>query len=185
MRNRPFLRPAFGWFVLTAVAALVAAEILAGTGGPEDRTDARQSSLRARSPRFTVSLQLEEAGISGLFTEVSGLDSENEVIEFRDGNDPNVTRKVPGQLKYANIVLKRGITGDSSLWQWRRLVETGNIADARSNGTIVLLDRGNPIATWRFVNAWPAKLTGPELDGGKNEVAIETLVIAHEGFLRN
>jgi phage tail-like protein len=184
MRSQPFLKPAFGWFVLTAVAALVAAEILAGTGG-EDRTDVRPSSLRARSPRFTVSLQLEEAGISGVFTEVSGLDSENEVLEFRDGNDPNVTHKVPGQLKYPNLVLKRGVTGDASLWQWRRLVETGNIADARSNGTLVLLDRGNPVATWRFVNAWPAKITGPELCGKGNEVAIEAVTIVHEGFVRN
>jgi len=185
MRIQPFMRRAFLSFILTMVAALVGVEILAGMSGPEDQKDVRSSSLlRDRSPRFTVALQLEEAGISGFFTEVSGLDSENEVVEIRDGNDPTLIRKIPGRVKYGDIVLKRGITGDSSLWHWRRMVETGNIADARSNGKILLLDRGTPVATWRFANAWPAKLTGPQLDGKGNDVATETLVIAHEGFLR-
>lgn len=139
---------------------------------------------RDRPPRFTVELRLDDAAISGYFTEVSGLGSENEVVEFRDGSDPNVVRKLPGRLKYENITLKRGIIRDGSLWEWRRLVETGNVADARTNGTIVLLDRGTPVASWRFLRAWPAKVSGPELEGDGNDIAIETIVIAHEGMTR-
>ncbi|MGH9318762.1 MAG: phage tail protein [Vicinamibacteria bacterium] len=185
MRNQRFPKRALVSIVWVLVAALGAFEILARAGGAEESKDARSSNLlRARSPRFTVALQLEEAGISAVFRKVSGLESENEVVEFRDGNDPTNVRKVPGNVKWGNIVLERTITGDQSLAQWRRLVESGNVADARSNGRIVLLDRGNPVASWQFVNAWPAKLTGPELDCEKNEVATEAITIVHEGMMR-
>lgn len=137
-----------------------------------------------RAPRFVVVLQLEEAGIGGFFTEVSGLGSENAVVEHRDGSDPDIIRKIPGHLKYSNIVLKRGITNDPSLWQWRRMVEMGNVADARTNGKLTLLERGSPVATWRFVRAWPSKISGPQLEADGNEIAIEELVIVHEGMMR-
>jgi phage tail-like protein len=185
MSFQRFLKSAFILLVVVVIAALAGVELRAGAIGPEDPRDAPAiSALRGRPPRFAVALQLEDAGISAFFTGISGLGSENEVVEFRDGSDPNVVHKVPGRLKYPDIVQKRGIVADSSLWQWRRLVESGNIADARSNGRITLLDRGSPVATWRFVRGWPAKITGPELSSEGNDIAIEELVIAHEGMLR-
>lgn len=173
-------------YVATAVVlALVGANILAGERGigasSEDNVSARGGD---RPPRFVVVLELEQAGITGYFTGVSGLGSTSEVIEFRDGSDPNVVHKLPGRLKWEPITLKRGITTDRSLWQWRQMVESGNIADARTNGKLTLLDRGNPIATWHFVNAWPSKISGPGLNGEGKEIAIETLVIVHEGMSR-
>lgn len=169
---------------LMAGLALLAGSLLGGTGPAEPDNVRFASRLPDRPPRFTVELRLDEAGITGYFTEVSGLGSENEIVEFRDGSDQNIIRKLPGRLKYSDITLKRGVIRDGSLWQWRRLVETGNVADARTHGSIALLDRGSPVASWQFVNAWPAKITGPELKGDGNDIAIEEIVIAHEGMTR-
>jgi len=118
----------------------------------------------------------------GAFAEVTGLSSETEVIEYRTGSDKlNSVRKLPGLTKYSNIVLKRGVTQDAQLWNWRKAIEQGT-ADRR-NGSIVLLDEARtPILRWHFSNGWVSKFTGPDLNAEANEVAIETIEIAHEGL---
>ena len=116
------------------------------------------------------------------FKQVSGLGSETEVIEYRAGSDKASTvRKLPGLTRYANIVLKRGVTQNAELWNWRKAIEQGT-ADRR-NGSIVLLDDARtPILRWQFSNGWVSKFTGPDLNAEANEVAIETIEIAHEGL---
>ena len=115
------------------------------------------------------------------FSEVSGLTTDTNVIEYREGSDPIHVRKLPGLIRYTNIVLKRGITQDTSLWNWFKTVLNGNVQ--RANGSIVLLDSArNPVLRWNFVNGWPCKWEGPYLNGKTSEVAIETLEIAHEGL---
>lgn len=125
--------------------------------------------------------------IVGAFRECSGLGSENEVVEYK-ASGPNgeyVIKKVPGRLKWNNIILKRGITDSMDMWQWRKLVEQGKISDARKNGTITMYNQqGTAVAKWNFLNAWPSKLTGPSADASNNEVAIEELEITHEGYER-
>ncbi len=118
----------------------------------------------------------------GAFAEVSGLESETEVVEYRTGDSKvTSTLKLPGLTKYANVVLKRGLTRDLSLWQWRKTVVDGQTD--RRDGTIVLLaeDR-TPALRWRFRNGWPCKWEGPALNAKASEIAIETLEIAHEGL---
>jgi phage tail-like protein len=177
---------ALGLAAITLALAFVGVNILAGErASAKPGVDAVSAKFGQHPPRFVVLLQLEEAGIQGFFKEVSGLGSENEVVEFREGGNPDVVHKLPGALKWKNLVLKRGITSDLSLWQWRRLVESGNVSDARTSGKLILLDRGTPIATWHFVNAWPAKISGPDLNGeGGGDIAIEEIVIVHEGMTR-
>jgi phage tail-like protein len=116
------------------------------------------------------------------FRQVSGLGSETEVIEYRTGSDKaNTVRKLPGLTRYANIVMKRGITQDMQLWNWRKAIEQGT--PDRRNGSIVLLDdERNPVRRWHFSNGWIAKLEGPDLNAQANDVAIETIEIAHEGL---
>lgn len=125
--------------------------------------------------------------VVGAFRECSGLGSENEVVEYK-ASGPNgeyVIKKVPGRLKWNNITLKRGITDSMDMWQWRKLVEQGKIADARKNGTITMYNQqGTAVAKWNFLNAWPSKLTGPSANASNNEVAIEELEITHEGYER-
>jgi phage tail-like protein len=117
---------------------------------------------------------------SAAFSEVSGLESETDVIEYRTGTDL-VTRKIPGLTKYGNITLKRGLTKDRDLWNWRLSVVEGQVE--RKNGAIVLLDAsGAEVVRFGFRNGWPCKWEGPALNARGNDVAIETLEIAHEGL---
>jgi phage tail-like protein len=120
------------------------------------------------------------------FREVSGLDSATDPVDYRVGDDKTVTiSKLPGLKKFSNITLKRGITDDVDLWKWRKQVMDGKIKDARKNGSIILMDdEGNDAAQWDFVAAWPTKWTGPTFNATANEVAIDTLELAHEGLDR-
>ena len=112
------------------------------------------------------------------FTEVSGLDVEVSVIEYREGGD-FLTRKLPGLKKYSNITLKRGWSQDTSLWNWMNQILEGNIQ--RADGAITLLDDARqPVSRWRFQNGWPCKWLGPTLDAKSGGFAIETLEIVHE-----
>ena len=116
------------------------------------------------------------------FSEASGLESETTVIEYRLGNEAG-TRKLPGLTKFGNIVLRRGITKNAELWNWRKSVVEGNID--RRNGSIILLDdKRNEVVRWNFRNGWICKWVGPTLNAKSNEVAIETIEIAHEGLER-
>ena len=116
------------------------------------------------------------------FSEVSGLDVEVDVIDYRTGDDKSLgVRKLPGLAKYGNITLKRGITLDHSLWNWIKTVIDGSVH--RANMTITLLDeQRQPALRWKIVRAWPRKWTGPVLNAKSSEIAIESLEIAHEGL---
>jgi phage tail-like protein len=111
------------------------------------------------------------------FSEVSGLEVSNDQIEYRQGSGGSV-RKLPGLKKFANIVLKRGVTQSGELFDW---FSSGD----RRSMKISLLDRqGNTIVIWVVHDAWIARYEGPTLNAQKNEIAIETIEIAHEGFER-
>jgi phage tail-like protein len=120
--------------------------------------------------------------VKGGFSECSGLTSDTNVIDYREGNEKQLTlRRLPGLIKYVNIVLKRGYTADISLWNWRQDVINGQVS--RTTGSIILLDDArNTALTWNFREGWPCKLEGPALNGKTSEVAIETLEICHEGI---
>ena len=117
--------------------------------------------------------------IIGGFKSMSGMDSETEVIEFKQGND-KVVRKKPGRTTYQNIVLERGFTATDDLWKWRKNIEDG-IIDRRS-GTITVLDQDldTIVAQYNFYEGWPVKWYVPELDSDKSAMAIEKIEIAVE-----
>ena len=118
------------------------------------------------------------------FTECSGLEATTEVIETREGGQNTTVRKLPGKTMYSDITLKWGMTVSDELWQWRKQTIDGNVQ--RKSGSIVVYDLGNKkeVARWDFVNAWPTKWEGPSFNATANELAIETLVLAHEGIHR-
>lgn len=117
--------------------------------------------------------------IVGGFKSMSGLDSETEVIEFKQGND-KVVRKKPGRTTYANIVLERGYTATDDLWQWRQNIENGKI-DRRS-GSIIVLDQDGQteVARYNFFEGWPCKWYVPDMSADSSAMAIEKIEIAVE-----
>lgn len=119
----------------------------------------------------------------GAFQEANGLQVTTEVVEYREGGD-QTTRKLPGRTSYGNIVLRRGVTADDSLWLWHREVINGK--DVRRNGSIVVLDLdiNLELARWNFIRAWPTQYEGPSFDATANELAIEAFTLAHEGLVR-
>ncbi|MCZ2111781.1 MAG: phage tail protein [Dehalococcoidia bacterium] len=143
----------------------------------------------AADPLVGFNFALEIQGkVSGYFTEVSGIGSENEVIEqkvMESNGKGQAVRKIPGRLKWGDITLKRGITAEMDIWKWRKEVEDGNIESARHDGAITMYDSmGTPVAQWTFDRAWPSKVTGPAPKADGNEVSVEEVVITHEGTRR-
>jgi phage tail-like protein len=126
--------------------------------------------------------QLEIEGVTqGAFAEVSGLDSETEVLEFQDGSD-SVVHKIPGQTRYSNITLKKGYLDTVELWQWREQVTIGKFQ--RKRGAVILTDsEGNELRRFDFTEAWPAKWKAVPDDGEVDEdVGVEELVLAVEAI---
>jgi phage tail-like protein len=113
------------------------------------------------------------------FQECSGLDSNTDAIDYREGKDPSHVRKLPGLNRFTAITLKRGITDTDELWKWRQTVVDGK--PQRKNGSIILLDAaGQEKIRWNFTDAWPSKWTGPSFNATSNAVAVEALEITHE-----
>ncbi|MBN1934277.1 MAG: phage tail protein [Anaerolineae bacterium] len=137
---------------------------------------------------FTFKLDLGGKTV-GYFTECSGIGSENEVIDHKvvDENGHEILRKIPGRLKWGDITLKRGITSDLTIWEWRDMVVLGKISDARTTCSIHMMarDYSAPVASWSFQKAWPSKVTGPSLKSDSNEFGVEEVVIVHEGMSRD
>jgi phage tail-like protein len=135
---------------------------------------------------FNFLLELDGA-VAGYFTECSGVGSENEIVEHKvvDKTGHEVVRKIPGRLKWQDISLKRGITSDLQIWQWREMIVKGEMSNARKSVTITMLDRTySPVAKWHFTNAWPSKITGPSFKSDDNSFGVEEVGIVHEGMYR-
>jgi phage tail-like protein len=135
-----------------------------------------------KNHRFLVEIDgITQAG----FREVTIPNSSQDPIEYREGNEPPTVRKQPGLIKYSNITLKWGISDSQDLYKWRKQVEEGKTKDARKNVAIVLLnEEGETAARWECSAAWPTKYEAPALNATGNEIAIETVEIAHEGVKR-
>lgn len=134
-----------------------------------------------------VTLEVSGGEPIGLFREVSGFDSEVEVVEQKQVNasGQQVVVRVPGGRRSGQITLRRGIDSDKGLWEWWREVETQGPEAARRDCTIELLDQGGtPVATFSITQAWPSKYTGAALGADSNDVAVEAITLAHEGFRR-
>lgn len=117
------------------------------------------------------------------FQEVSGLDSETQIIEYRHSNTQAFsTIKMPGIKKFGNVTMKKGVfTKDNKFWDWYAQITMNTIK--RITVIVQLLDeKGAPTMTWTLLNAWPTKISSPTLKSDGNEVAIQTIEIAHEGL---
>jgi phage tail-like protein len=145
-------------------------------------------SGRDTDPLIGFNFRLEiEGKLTGYFTECGGIGSENEIVEHKvvDDGGHELVQKIPGRLKYQDVTLKRGITDTMDIWDWRLLVEQGKMGEARTNCSVIMMDRNyEDVARWDFVNAWPSKVTGPSVKSDSNEFGVEEVTIVHEGMKR-
>lgn len=130
--------------------------------------------------RFVV----EITGVQvGGFSEVSGLQAETEMEDFREGGVNDFVHKIIKFTKYPNLVLKRGITEDANLWKWHQDVITGKIF--KTDIAVVLNNvdlRRNKTWRWEFAKAFPVKWAGSDLNATGNTMFIETVEFAHHGM---
>ncbi len=144
--------------------------------------------MPAKDPLASYTFCLEIQGLTqATFREGAGFDSETEVIESRETGKGGVIfiKKLPGALKWSNIVLRRGITDSLDLWKWRKKVIDGDIESARMDGSVVIYSpKLQEVARYNFRRGWPAKWKGGDMNATANEVVLEELEIAHEGLDR-
>lgn len=134
-------------------------------------------------PKFRFSVDWGTIKQNIAFQEVSGLEAETQIIEYRASNSTVFsTVKMPGIAKYGNVTMKRGVFAkDNSFWSWYNQIKMNTIK--RQSVVIKLLDEnGKPTMTWTLKNAWPTKISGTDLKSDGNEVAVDTIEIAHEGL---
>ena len=133
-------------------------------------------------PLTSFNFILDIQGMRAGFSEIGGLSTETDIVEYREGNEDITMRKLPGKRKYANLSFKRGFTPNGKeLWEWREKVIEGKTQ--RLSGTITLLNEARqPALVWKFYEAWPSKWAGPAFNAKNNDVAIEEMELAIEGL---
>lgn len=133
-------------------------------------------------PKFHFQVKWDSVVMS--FQEVSGLDVEAQPIEYRHGDSPEFsTIKMPGIKKSGNVTMKKGVfKSDNKFWDWFNQIKMNTIK--RVPVTISLLDEtGAPTMVWTLTNAWPTKIQATDMKSDGNEVAVESIEIAHEGIV--
>jgi len=141
---------------------------------------ARQDPYR----NFRFRLEIDNIQVAG-FSEVAIGATTTDVIDYREGTDPPHVRKLSGLTKYGNITLKRGLTNSRELFDWHRLVVTGQLAGVRRNVVIVVQDEGGTdVARFVVNDAWPSKYDPSDLNAKGNDVVVELLELVNEGIER-
>lgn len=136
--------------------------------------------------RFRFALQLDNVQVAG-FAECTGLNVETKVFEYKEGGNNATTLKFPESSTFGNVTLKRGVTSSNDLINWQLDIVNGKFSKKPRSGNqdiaIVLMnEKGDDVKRWNLIRAFPVKWVGPDLKATGNEVAIETLELAHEGI---
>jgi phage tail-like protein len=134
-------------------------------------------------PFRSFNFRVEIDGIDvASFSEVSGLVTEIDAADYREGTDLQLTlRKLPALFKQNNIMMKNGYNGDGSLWSWYRNIQLG-IPDRRGMAIILTDEQQKDVMRWNVENAWIRKVEGPTFKANANEVAMQSVEIVHEGI---
>lgn len=141
---------------------------------------------RENDPFASYNFMIESGGlIQAGFAECTGLNSETNIIEYREGPDAPTLRKLIGLNKFGNVTLKRGVGLGRQMFEWRQMAAEQSKdpkREPRRNISIILLDDNRKErARFNLKNAWPSKWTGPDFKASANEIAIEQLELTHEG----
>lgn len=150
--------------------------------------------VRGSDPLLSFQFQITVEGstfdASGYFTEVSGVGTEHEVTEHKVVDHAlggkEVVQQIPGRVKWGEVTFKKGLTTNTNFWDWRAKVVEGDTETSRHDVTLTMFDRNyTGAATWVFKNAWPSKISGPEMKSDSSDFTVEELTIVHEGLYRD
>lgn len=149
----------------------------------ESQTDYNVKNVHGAN-RFYLEISGKEQAV---FTEIGGLQIETEVFEYMEGGNNGYVHKLPGRSKIGNLVLKHGVTSSQSLLSWYVGITLGVME--RKDVSVVVYGRAKrdggsaiEIVRYNFLNAYPVKWVGPQLNASSTAAAIETLELAHAGF---
>jgi phage tail-like protein len=131
------------------------------------------------SSRFYVMI---DSMAQAVFTELSGLQVETEVMEYAEGGNNDFVHRLPGRTRVGNITLKRGITSSNDLFKWYMAIASGHKIDRRNISLVMYDTAGVELMRWNFLGAYPVKWVGPQFDATGNVSAVETLELAHAGL---
>ncbi len=133
-------------------------------------------------PKFHFQVDWGGAKIS--FMEVSGMDFQVEAIEYRHSDSKDFSKiKMPGMRKYSNITMKRGLfEQDFDFNNWLDAIANERVNERRDLVIRLLNEKHEPVAVWKATRCFPVKITAPDLKSDANEVAVESIEIAHEGL---
>ncbi len=137
-----------------------------------------------KDPYLAYNFVVEIEGITiAEFTDVSGLSVETQVEKKTFGGENHREYTFLTQTKYSDITLKHGLMKDLYLWEWYQKVVEGSCVGVRHNTSIYLLDDcGNPLIWWDVLDACPIKWEGPTLSATTSAIAVETIVLTHNGI---
>jgi phage tail-like protein len=137
-----------------------------------------------KDPYRGFNFHIEIDGITvGSFSDVSGLSSDGDVVEYRNGDEAQLhVRKLMGLRKFSNITLKRGYTDNRELWNWRKNIVNG-VADRRNGAIVLMNEERNPVLRWEFEGGWIHKIDGPTLNAKGNDVSIESAELVIESLI--
>lgn len=145
---------------------------------------AANSTRADPSPSFRFRVVIQGVTVAR-FSECSGLDFEQETFPYREGGLQSTTHQLPGRFKYSNLTLKRGIASDGdSLWAWvKDTIQGKTIKTHDVQVELYDLQGKSPIRSWGFKDAYPVRWSATALSFDQNTVAVETLVLAHQGIV--
>ncbi|SRR6266566_5185135 len=138
---------------------------------------------KRKDPYRVFNFRLEIDGLTaGSFSECSGLSSDGNASDYREGTDvPLTNRRLMGLRNFANIILKRGYTDNTELWDWYTNIMNG-IPDRRNASIILMDEQRKDVLRWSIENAWINKIEGPSFKASGNEVAMESVELVHESL---
>ncbi|USX17926.1 phage tail protein [Oxalobacteraceae bacterium OTU3REALA1] len=116
------------------------------------------------------------------FQTVSGLTVEYDMEEYKEGGENRFSHKLPGRTKYADLVLKRGMLTDSALIAWFMDAFRDRVFQPTDVNVILMNEAGDPLRTWKIVQAIPKKWSVSDFNSGENTVVIETMELSYRYF---
>lgn len=134
--------------------------------------------------KFRFKVEIEGLTL-GHFQSVSGLSHEVEVLTHQEGGVNDRLHKLPGQGSYPNLTLKLGYVNSQMLENWHaRYISKPGLMDRKNLSIVLVDDQSREVKRWSFAKCWPVKWEGPEFDASASQIVVETVELAHQGFVR-